>query len=141
MAAIVNQSRYSISLLDMCVLLCNLHRSKQEPNIGYLDSGMTIEELTKKLEVKRVFISKDNLERALYACNMLDELGQKTATTDDESILEEKILIGECAFFWHPNKEPFENFVKNLTQSNKGITFDRKYNLLLNKRKRKTKNA
>ena len=106
---------------------------------GYLDPDVSIKELTKSLADKRMFVKREDLEKALWACNMLDEISDPERL--DETV--EACFFESRRFFWLPDEsETFEKFVERLTESKRGpdaVKFDRRYNLLLKRRKERKK--
>lgn len=62
----------SVRLFDLAILLLNVHKAANLPDVGFEDADRTIEELTRKLE-HRVLKDPSLLESALWSCNMLAE--------------------------------------------------------------------
>lgn len=62
-------------MLDLVVLLANLHIAAQDDEIGYADATVPLRRLTYELQqnVNTFSITKDHLESCLWACNMLNE--------------------------------------------------------------------
>lgn len=93
-----------LSLLDIAALLANLHEASRNPRVGFEDADQTLGELSGKLASRYVRINTKDLESALWASNLLDELGQ----------------------FWHPNDVSFDQFVNKFCLA--GESFNREYN-------------
>lgn len=91
-------------LFDLMVLIANVWMANEDQNIGFEDADQTINELTQKMNYE-VWTKMEDIESALWACNLLDEKGK----------------------FWHPRKYGFEEFVKVLLGHR---TFNRVYNLV-----------
>jgi hypothetical protein len=103
--------QYRLSILDVATLLFHVHRGAQHPEVGFEDAERTIERLTRELFNKRVIVGRDQLQSALWSCNLLDE--QKE--------------------FWSPHGEQFDKFVHRLLTTNmplQPIYFDKTYNLI-----------
>ena len=98
-----------VTLLDIAVLLFNVHKAAANKRIGFEDANRTIEDITVFLN-KKTRIDPDALESALWSSNLLDE--RKA--------------------FWHPFKKPFEAWVKDMLPGKK---FNRTYNLVLEEEK------
>ena len=100
-----------ITLLDLAVLLVNIHKGAEDKGVGFEDAENTLLTLTKKLEgLRGIPLKSTLLEGALWSCNLLDERGK----------------------FWHPQGKSFEDYVKTLTR--RGEMFDRRYNYFKEKR-------
>lgn len=65
---------YSIKPLELATLLVNLHQAAQHPLIGHGDFLQSLKEITERMNKGTVQIKKTDLESALWACNMLDEV-------------------------------------------------------------------
>lgn len=104
---------FSLSLLDIAVLLYHLHRGAQLPDlVGYESADQTLRNLTFNLDKRRIMVDRVALESALWSANLMDE----------------------NALFWSPRDENFNEFVKKLLskyQGSESLKFDRKYNQIL----------
>lgn len=105
----LNQDRLRYATLgQLAVLLWHLYRCANDPDIGYLDANVSLEDLIKKRLNKRVVVSKRDMEAMLWAANMADQHG----------------------FFWSPDNKKFTEFIQPLLYSNEA--FDRTWNILIN---------
>lgn len=95
-----------IAMIDLVVLLVNLHLAAQDPKIGHGDPDRSLREITRSLvrsrgkDVRKFQIRKEVLESCLWAANMMQETGK----------------------FWSPytNKDSmkFKDLLKNVLNSN-----------------------
>ncbi len=93
-----------IKILDLAILLLNVHRAAQEPAIGFVDANQSLDTLTSKLD-RTISIDRSLIESALWSSNMLDEDGK----------------------FWHPRDMSFEKWHKELLKKEK---YNRYYGVL-----------
>jgi hypothetical protein len=106
----------------MSALIVNLHLAAQHPLIGHGHHIDSLRDITDRLNKGVVEIAKEDLEAALWACNMLDELEE----------------------FWTPYVK--ESRVKNYSEFSRFITkiqlpyghkFDRFFNTIEDKRRKR----
>jgi len=95
-----------LRLLDVAVLLFNVHKGATDAEVGFEDCRETLDTFTRKLN-KYMFVDPMLLESALWSCNLLDEHGR----------------------FWHPQGLTFEEFLKKVVRRGK---FNRTYNVIEN---------
>jgi hypothetical protein len=76
--------------------------------LHFEDNGaeITIEEMYGSVPRNKVMVDKRVAEAALYACNVMDEMGD----------------------FWHPDGKRFDTFLKDVLQSDE--KFDKFYNTI-----------
>lgn len=67
-------NRISIRILDLAVLLYHLRGSAKHPLVGYNDAEKSLINITSRLN-KTVDVDKADIERLLYASNMMNEVG------------------------------------------------------------------
>jgi hypothetical protein len=67
-------NRITIRLLDLAVLLYHLRLSAQHPTVGYNDAEKSLIHITSKLN-KTIEVDKEDIERLLYAANLMNEAG------------------------------------------------------------------
>lgn len=101
----------SVSILDVAILLYNLHRAAADPEVGFQDTDRSLERLTWELEQRRYPISPEILASALWSCNMMDEVGEFTSFSD----------------------KSFEQFHKRVLRYQPHLRFDVEYNQILPK--------
>jgi hypothetical protein len=100
------QGRYrELKLLDVVTLLYNIQVGARHKRVGFEDSMETLESITKKLSVKKLYIDPSVLESALWSCNLMDE----------------------CDAFWDPKGRSFEQFLKEVLGRD---SFDRFFNVI-----------
>lgn len=93
--------RYCISSFEAAVLIWALYQG--EPDVS---ANTTLAELVDRLEGNRTYVSKEELEGALYAAN----------------------LQAEAGLFFHPLNRSFEQFCYKLLPMDR--VFNREYNLI-----------
>lgn len=96
--------RIKVSILNLAVLLYNIHKGAAHDKVGFVDADNTLNSLTRSLE-GQISVPTTDLESALWSCNLMCE--------NEE--------------FWHPRDETFNQFVKSVL---KGLRFDKKYNII-----------
>ncbi len=89
MAKNPDEKYYDIKPLELATLLVNLHQAAQNPLIGHGDHIQSLRDLTERMNRGTVKISQTNLEAGLWACNMLDELGELWSPYVDRQISRE----------------------------------------------------
>lgn len=92
-----------IPIPEAAVLLYNVYRGSDHPQVGYEESRMTMVKMSEYFSNRGMLIPKEIVESALWSSNLLDEVGE----------------------FWHPQKISFEAFVQRI---NKKQDFDRRLN-------------
>lgn len=92
--------RYSISVYDYIIMYTNLLKAAHIKEIGYENADKTFKQLTRSLKEKRIKISKDDLEDALWACNQLSQRDEFTTADGNKSFKE-----------WLDEAFPGRNFV------------------------------
>jgi hypothetical protein len=113
---------YYVKPVEMATLLVNLHLAAQHPLVGHGDHVQSLRDITNSMNIGTVKIRKNTLESALWACNMMEELGE----------------------FWAPFIEPTR--IKNYSEFQRfldgvhgrlpyGYKFDRFYNTIEDKRR------
>ena len=85
------KKKIPVKLLDLAVLLLNVHRAAKEPAIGFEDANRSLSSITRYLN-KTIQIEREAVESALWSSNMLNEDGK----------------------FWHPHDETFDVWAKKL---------------------------
>lgn len=98
-----------VKLLDLMIMLYNVHNAAIQKNIGFEDADHTINTLAYALGGK-LQVQLDDVESALWSCNLLDE--QKK--------------------FWHPMDLSFDKFVEGIIGTK--VQFNKKYNFVESKR-------
>ncbi len=105
-------TKYSVSLIDLGLLIYYAYVAAEHPEIGNNHAYATTEGLVKGQLNRSTLITRDALEAALYNANILDEHG----------------------LFWHPHFKDFKTLVASLLHTNTtGIYFDDFYNLIRRK--------
>lgn len=66
---------YSVDLFDLVVLLINVLKAKDHPDIGYANIEESIKTLYTRMRRKTTKVKSTELEAALWACVMMDEQG------------------------------------------------------------------
>ncbi len=79
-----------VRLLDLAILLYNVHRAAEEAEVGFYHASESLDSLTKLLD-KKAIVRIEDIEAALWSSNLLDEQGK----------------------FWHPQLK-FKDWVRNL---------------------------
>lgn len=100
----------TVSVLDLVCLMGNLRRGAGADELGFEDAAQTLDQITAKLNMM-ISINIDDLQSALWSCNLLNERGK----------------------FWHPKDRTFDEFLKMILGP--GEAFDKFYNLILRGRK------
>ena len=112
----LNKSRkkddLSITVYQLMILLNNYVLSLKEPSIGHLDCDINIKDTLARFKRTHLNMSPAELERFLFASNMLNE--------------EHK--------FWHPGGDSFDKFVYDVARAYK---FDKQYNKLVSRNEKK----
>ena len=62
-------------LLDLVVMLANIHKAAADDEVGFEDTQETVDSITKRLNLV-VFIDPNLIESGIWAANMLNEKGQ-----------------------------------------------------------------
>ncbi len=71
----VDKSTYlSVTLLDLAIIMFNLHRAATISEIGFQDCDRTLAKLTDELLPRRVSIPFSVIESAVWSSNMLNEI-------------------------------------------------------------------
>lgn len=115
---------FFLTMTDIATLVFNLYRASTS-EVGYEDTHNTLEEIVDRLELERLKVDKEVVERALWACQMLSE---SAAITDG---------------FWSPKGQTVEEFIATLlknTMRSDQFKFNEKYCLferVANPRQRK----
>jgi hypothetical protein len=109
---------FELKPLEVATLLVNLHMAAQHPLIGHGDHLMSLEKLTMALNRGKLKIDKDVLESALWASNMLSELGEMWTPYIDPPRVK--------------NMSTFDRFVSNL-KFPWLYRFDKFFNILVKK--------
>lgn len=65
----------AVSLLDLSVILYNMHAAAIDPEVGFEDCERTLWKLTDELHRRSVTVTYGALESALWSSNMLNEKG------------------------------------------------------------------
>lgn len=99
--------RFSISAIELLVLLKGVMDAAKHPDIGYADPHFSLEQLIERYNRKDVSISVADLESCLWSLNMLTELN---------------IPI------WHPEKRSFDGFLTKMIDP--PFYFDKHYNVI-----------
>jgi hypothetical protein len=94
---------FPITVSDIVTLIHNIKEGSKNNNVGYEDANTPLAMLIKYLERKPVYIRKDNLESALWSCNLMDEDGK----------------------FWDHSDRKFEEVLKSMHLHKR---FNRQYN-------------
>ena len=92
----------NITAVDLTTLVYNTYQGARETDVGYEHAKLTIEEFAHRLN-KIVTIRTEDLEAALWSCN----------------------LMNERAKFWDGKERTFEEFLKSVSRGKK---FDLTYN-------------
>ncbi len=100
-----------VSVLDLVVLLDNVYRGADHPEVGFEDANKTLPMLAKYLGRSHELVDEGSIESALWSCNLLDENGA----------------------FWHPTDKTFDQFVDRMLPNHR---FDKKFNLIIPKDKK-----
>lgn len=95
-----------ITIYQLVILVNNYLLSLKNPAIGHLDADFNIRDTLARFKKEHVNISKEELERFLFAANMMDE--------------EKK--------FWHPGNDSFDKFTYEVARKFK---FNKDYNMLV----------
>lgn len=123
MAAEVKEVHW-LTMMDIMVLLVNLHLAAQDEDISHGDPDRSLRDLTKHLIGKTKFqdaprrfkVNQDILESSLWACNMMNEKNK----------------------FWSPYQKKdsvkFNKFLELVLKE--GQTFDLDYNYIKEKKKK-----
>lgn len=93
-----------VTVLDLVVLLGNVCRGLADVSVGYEDVKLPVDTLVKHLN-RPVKVWLNDLEPALWACNLLSEKGK----------------------FWHPKRASFDRWISTMLPYD---NFDRLYNLV-----------
>ena len=99
---------FNITMYQLMILLVNMARAIEHKEIGYQDANVTKKQFFQKYRRQKLTLRKEELERFLYACNLLNEQSE----------------------FYHPSKESFDKFIVDLL---KGHDFNKMYNLIQEK--------
>lgn len=103
--------RFRTTSLNAAILLTNTYMAAKDPNIGWEDARQHLNMFTKEMRFG-VTLLQGNIERALWACNMLEEQGK----------------------FWHPRDLTFHSFLDIMLD--RRWNFDKTYNLLTKREKK-----
>lgn len=95
-----------ITIYQLVILVNNYLLAVRSPSIGHLDADYNIKDTLARFKREHINLSKGELERLLFACNLMRE--------DDK--------------FWHPGNDSFDKFVFEITRIYK---FDKEYNMLV----------
>lgn len=68
--------RRTMSALDAAVLLLNLLKAADDPQIGYEDNGRSFEAMLREWKRRKFQLDVRLLESALWSCNLLHEQGK-----------------------------------------------------------------
>lgn len=96
----------NLSLMDIVVLLGNLHKGNADNEVGFEDALRTVDDVTRYLQ-KFAKIDASLIESMIWSCTMLQEKGK----------------------FWHPQNRSYEDFIKTIEKS-MGEKVNVKYNYL-----------
>lgn len=103
---------FHLSPLDVALFLLYLHGAASMPEeLGHADARHTLEDITRYLEQRtgNVKIHMMHLEKALYAANLMDEIGH----------------------FWHPKVKNFEELVGRIkSRYSHQYNYNTTYNLI-----------
>jgi hypothetical protein len=103
-------SKYSVSLIDLSMLIYYAYVAAEHPEIGNSHAYSTTEGLVRSQLNRSTLIGKEALEAALYNANILEEQG----------------------LFWSPHFSSFKEMAEHLLHSKKtGLTFDSFYNTII----------
>lgn len=83
--------RVTLTLMDLLILLGNLHRGNEDKNVGFEDTDRTVWELTHTLN-RKLSLPMGVVESALWSCTMNFEKNK----------------------FWHPGGTPFKSWLARL---------------------------
>ena len=103
----------SMTVGQLAVLLWHTYRCVNDPDAGYLDAHITLNELVTKHLNRNIKMTKGMLERLLWGANISDQLGS----------------------WWSPDNKSFEQFIQPLLYPDE--VFDRTWNNLLDKKQSK----
>jgi hypothetical protein len=111
--------RFFISILEFIVLYSNVLHAKEEKTVGYQNHDESFNELIARLEKTQIYLTQQEMEAALWACQAMSEEGK----------------------FWHPLKKPFTVFLNaalNYKQTKK--YFNSTYSWIMQDRERRAYN-
>jgi hypothetical protein len=92
-----------ISILDIAVLLANLHDARTDERFGHMDADQDLKKLTNRLSQRRYRVPLDAIESAVAVCNFRNEVDE----------------------FWHAEDKTLTQFLVDL-----GVEMDRAYNTI-----------
>lgn len=102
-------AKFSLSLLDITVLLYHVNRGAQLKHVGFEDADRSLKEMNELLTANfaKIPISQGALESALWSCNIMDEQ----------------------RLFWSPQGKSFRKWLKHLCDT-KQFDFDFFFNTI-----------
>lgn len=105
MGEIKDSRMLSIDTTALVVLMDNVYRGSEHPNVGYEDAYIPFDMFAARLN-KQHWLNIQEVESALWSCNLMNEEGK----------------------FWHPRGISFDEFIESLKLT--GYKFDRTFNTL-----------